>query len=106
MPSPDPPPAALVLERADRLAACTEEPGRLTRRFATPALAAAGGLLLGGVRGGGMTLRLGGRPPRARVDARRRQDRAAPRRRQRHRPVGAARRRERGHAPPRLAPRH
>ena len=37
--------AVLVLDRADALAACTEEPGRLTRRFATPALAEAGALV-------------------------------------------------------------
>jgi allantoate deiminase len=48
-------PAATVLDRADRLAAYTEEPGRLTRRFATPALAQAGDLVLGWMRGAGMT---------------------------------------------------
>jgi len=47
--------AATVLERADALAACTEEPGRLTRRFATPALAQAGDLVLGWMRDAGMT---------------------------------------------------
>src|SRR3954447_17502293 len=57
MPSLDTPTAALVLERADRLAACTEEPGRLTRRFATPALAAAGDLVLGWMRAAAMELR-------------------------------------------------
>src|SRR4051794_8863349 len=57
MPALDTSPAALVLERADRLAACTEEPGRLTRRFATPALAAAGDLVLGWMRDAGMTAR-------------------------------------------------
>src|SRR5919205_247138 len=46
MPALDTSPAALVLERADRLAACSEEPGRLTRRFATPALAAAAGTMV------------------------------------------------------------
>jgi allantoate deiminase len=50
-------PAATVLDRADRLAACTEEPGRLTRRFATPALAQAGDLVLGWMREAGMTAR-------------------------------------------------
>src|SRR3954471_20351053 len=55
MPMLDTSTAALVLERADRLAACTEEPGRLTRRFATPALAAAGDLVLGWMREAGMT---------------------------------------------------
>src|SRR3954447_14773580 len=49
--------AATVLDRADRLAACTEEPGRLTRRFATPALAQAGDLVLGWMRDAGMTAR-------------------------------------------------
>src|SRR3954468_10192005 len=46
--------AATVLPRADRLAACAEEPGRLTRRFATPALVRAGDLVLGWMRGAGM----------------------------------------------------
>jgi allantoate deiminase len=50
-------PAATVLDRADRLAACTEEPGRLTRRFATPAMAQAGDLVLGWMREAGMTPR-------------------------------------------------
>src|SRR5215218_2779147 len=49
--------AATVLGRADRLAACTEEAGRLTRRFATPALAQAGDLVLGWMREAGMTAR-------------------------------------------------
>src|SRR4051794_36633332 len=49
--------AADVLDRADRLAACTEEPGRLTRRFATPALAEAGELVLGWMRDAGMAAR-------------------------------------------------
>src|SRR3954465_6345893 len=49
--------AADVLDRADRLAACTEEPGRLPRRFATPALAEAGDLVLGWMRDAGMTAR-------------------------------------------------
>jgi allantoate deiminase len=60
MPTTDASPAALaaaVLDRADRLAACTEEPGRLTRRFATPALARAGDLVLGWMRDAGMTAR-------------------------------------------------
>jgi allantoate deiminase len=55
MPTLDTSSAALVLERADRLAACTEEPGRLTRRFATPALAAAGDLVVGWMREAGMS---------------------------------------------------
>src|SRR4051812_9790127 len=60
MPTTDVSPAALaatVLDRADRLAACTEEPGRLTRRFATPALAEAGDLVLGWMRDAGMAAR-------------------------------------------------
>jgi allantoate deiminase len=60
MPTTDVSPAALaatVLERADRLAACTEEPGRLTRRFATPALAEAGDFVLGWMRDAGMAAR-------------------------------------------------
>jgi len=47
--------AGTVLERADALAAHSEEPGRLTRRFATPALARAGDLVLGWMRDAGMT---------------------------------------------------
>jgi allantoate deiminase len=46
-----------VLDRADRLAACTEEPGRLTRRFATPELARAGDLVLEWMRDAGMSVR-------------------------------------------------
>src|SRR3954462_2602862 len=60
MPTIDVSPAALaatVLGRADRLAACTEEPGRLTRRFATPALAEAGDIVLGWMRDAGMAVR-------------------------------------------------
>src|SRR6185436_15969401 len=45
--------AATALERADALAACTEDPARLTRRFATPALAQAGDLVLGWMRDAG-----------------------------------------------------
>src|SRR3954466_15811441 len=56
MPALDTSTAALVLERADRLAACSEEPGRLTRRFATPALAQAGDLVQGWMRDAGMTV--------------------------------------------------
>jgi allantoate deiminase len=57
MPLLDTSSAALLLERADRLAACTEEPGRLTRRFATPALADAGDLVLDWMRAAGMAAR-------------------------------------------------
>src|SRR3954470_22504502 len=49
--------AADVLDRADRLAACTEEPGRLTRRFATPALTEAGDLVRGWMRDARMAAR-------------------------------------------------
>jgi hydantoinase/carbamoylase family amidase len=49
--------AATVLERCDRLAACTEEPGALTRRFATPALAEAGEIVAGWMRDAGMSTR-------------------------------------------------
>src|SRR3954463_3455612 len=57
MPSLDTSTADLVLRRADALAACTEEPGRLTRRFATPALAQAGDLVLDWMRAAGMEVR-------------------------------------------------
>jgi len=57
MPFLDTSTAALVLGRADRLAACTEEPGRLTRRFATPALAQAGDLVCEWMRAAGMDAR-------------------------------------------------
>jgi allantoate deiminase len=57
MPMLDTSTAALVLERADRLAACTEEPGRLTRRFATPALAQAGDLVGRWMEDAGMRVR-------------------------------------------------
>jgi allantoate deiminase len=43
-----------VLERCDVLARCSEEPGRLTRRFATPALADARGLVAGWMREAGL----------------------------------------------------
>ena len=49
--------AATVLRRADALAACSEEPGRLTRRFATPALREASDLVLGWMREAGMSAR-------------------------------------------------
>src|SRR5919202_1633353 len=63
MPELDAPPhsnaaaATTVLQRAAELAACTEEPGRLTRRFATPALAQAGELVAGWMRQAGMRVR-------------------------------------------------
>ena len=37
--------AQMVMVRCDMLAACTEEPGRITRRYGTPALAEAQGLV-------------------------------------------------------------
>ena len=49
--------AELVLARCDELARCSEEPGRLTRRFATPALREAGELTAGWMRQAGMTIR-------------------------------------------------
>ena len=58
--------AERVLARCDALAACTEEPGRITRRFATPALAEASELVLGWMRRGRHA-----RPPRHRAERRR-----------------------------------
>jgi allantoate deiminase len=49
--------ARTVLERCDLLARCSEEPGRLTRRFATPALAEARGLVEGWMREAGLHTR-------------------------------------------------
>ena len=49
--------AATVLERCDALAAFSEEPGRLTRRFATDALRQAGEAVAGWMRAAGMTVR-------------------------------------------------
>jgi allantoate deiminase len=46
--------ARTVLERCDLLARCSEEPGRLTRRFATPALAEARHLVEGWMREAGL----------------------------------------------------
>jgi allantoate deiminase len=51
------PDAEAVLERCDRLARCTEEPGRVTRRFATPALAEARMLVDGWMREAGLETR-------------------------------------------------
>jgi hydantoinase/carbamoylase family amidase len=50
-------PAARVLERADALAACSEERGRITRPLATPAHAAARELLRGWMREAGLEVR-------------------------------------------------
>jgi allantoate deiminase len=49
--------ASVVLARCDELAAFTEEPGRLTRRFGTRALGAAGDTVAGWMREAGMTVR-------------------------------------------------
>ena len=49
--------AATVLERCDALAAFSEEDGRLTRRFATPALRAAGEAVAGWMAETGMAVR-------------------------------------------------
>ncbi len=46
-----------MLTRADELAAISEESGRLTRRFATPALARAGELVSAWMEGAGLTVR-------------------------------------------------
>jgi allantoate deiminase len=51
------PDARTVLDRCDRLARCSEEPGRLTRRFATPALAEARALVEGWMREAGLHTR-------------------------------------------------
>jgi allantoate deiminase len=49
--------AETVLERCDLLARCSEEPDRLTRRFATPALREARELVQGWMRGTGLATR-------------------------------------------------
>ena len=49
--------AATVLRRCDELAAFSEEEGRLTRRFATPALRQAGETVGGWMESAGMTVR-------------------------------------------------
>jgi allantoate deiminase len=49
--------AATVLQRCDALAAFSEEDGRLTRRFATPALRAAGEAVAEWMRAAGMDVR-------------------------------------------------
>jgi allantoate deiminase len=50
--------APTVLQRCEDLARCTEEPGRITRRFATPALARARQLVAGWMRQAGLEPRL------------------------------------------------
>jgi allantoate deiminase len=52
--------AAELLARAAELGTISEEPGRLTRRFGTPALARAGELVAGWMRAAGMTVRRDG----------------------------------------------
>src|SRR3954470_14314809 len=101
--------AALVLERCDTLAACSEEPDRLTRRFATPALREAGELVAGWMRDAALDVRrdavgnvVGARAcghphrlaPRRRRPAAR--ARLAPRHRARRRPLRRGARRARG----------
>ena len=49
--------APRVLERCDALARCSEEPGRITRRYATPALRAAADLVGGWMREAGLDVR-------------------------------------------------
>ena len=49
--------AAAVLERCDRLGAVSEEPDRLVRRYATPAMREANDLVAGWMREAGMTVR-------------------------------------------------
>ena len=90
-----------VLERCDLLAGCSEEAGRLTRRFATPALDEARALVDGWMRDGGprhppRPARQPLRPPAGRRRARphaRLAHRHRPRRRPLRRPARRARRR-------------
>jgi allantoate deiminase len=69
--------ARTVLERCDLLARCSEEPGRLTRRFATPALEEARALVDGWMREADLHTRrdplgnLFGRRPGSRLSGRR-----------------------------------
>ena len=46
------------MQRADELAACTERPGEITRRYGTQALLEARGLLDGWMRAAGMSTRV------------------------------------------------
>lgn len=50
--------AERAMARADELAACTERPGEITRRYGTPALVAARDLLESWMRAAGMTTRV------------------------------------------------
>jgi allantoate deiminase len=52
------PDARTVLQRCEALARCSEEPGRITRRFGTPALAQARDLVAGWMRAAGLEPRL------------------------------------------------
>jgi allantoate deiminase len=52
--------AERVLARCDALAACTEEPGRITRRYATPALVEAADLVRGYLREAGLAAEIDG----------------------------------------------
>ena len=47
-----------MLARCDTLASCSEEPGRITRRYGTPALAAARDLVAGWMREAGLDVRV------------------------------------------------
>jgi allantoate deiminase len=49
--------AELLLRRCDQLAACTEEPGRITRPFATDSMRRANELVAGWMRAAGMAVR-------------------------------------------------
>ena len=53
--------AATVLERCARLGEVSEEPDRLVRRYATPAMREANDLVAGWMRDAGMTVREDGR---------------------------------------------
>ncbi len=50
--------AQRTMDRADALAACSERPGEITRRYGTPALVAARDLLEGWMRAAGLTTRV------------------------------------------------
>ena len=50
-------PARLILRRCDELARITDEPGRLTRTFASPAMRRANALVGGWMREAGMKTR-------------------------------------------------
>jgi allantoate deiminase len=50
--------ARRTMQRAEALAACSERPGEITRRYGTPALVAARDLLTGWMRAAGLTTRI------------------------------------------------